>query len=192
MHNGGSHTEERPTSAGPEVRGEVVSRVQRELDEQHRQHEQQMRLHQEQLERMRQGSGSAEASNKHTATNHSHGKTRSRSVDDDPAATASNAADVLFDSLDTNGDGVITRTEFTTGLQQASGQSNQSPDNSPPLRSGEINGMQEVDAERQRLREEIAAAADAAEAAMHQTTGTVAASSHVHALVATPSLNNLP
>ena len=84
------------------------------------------------------------------------------------AAAASNVADALFDSLDTNGDGVITRDEFTTGLQQSTDKLDQSPDNPPALRTSEISGMQEVDAERQRLREEIAAAADAAEARAHQ------------------------
>jgi len=72
---------------------------------------------------------------------------------------------MLFDRLDANGDGVITRSEFTTALK--------STDNSPEgptWRSDEMNGMEEVDTERQRLRDEIAAAADAAEMAMHQTT----------------------
>jgi Ca2+-binding EF-hand superfamily protein len=177
----GRHSMERRASPGPDLRGEISAQVQLELDEQRRQHEQQMRIHQEQLERMQQDSGSTEAPHTRTATNHSRGENEPRSADGNLAATASSVTDVLFDRLDTNGDGVITRAEFTTGLQRASRQSNQSPYNSPPLRSSEVNGMQEVDAERQRLRDEIAAAADAAETslAMHQTT--VTASPHVHA-----------
>jgi len=140
-------------SAGSELRDEIAASVQRELDEQHRKHEQQMRTHQEQLDRMKQ---------------------QSDSMDDRAPNTVT---DALFDRLDTNGDGIITRSEFTSGLQQSSSTNSQgeSPQGESPsmplLRHSEMSGMQEVDLERQRLREEIARAADAAEAAMHQTGG---------------------
>ena len=156
--------------ASVELDNEISANVQRELDDQRRQHEQQMRIHQEQLERIRRGSGYMEP-HTNAAIKHSQGEPESRtglSAGGNIALTAS-VADVLFDTLDTNGDGVITRAEFTSGLQRTSGESDVSPNSPPPLRRGEITGIQEVDAERKRLRAEIAAAADTAEAAMRQS-----------------------
>ena len=166
--------------ASVELDNEISPSVQRELDEQHRQHEQQMRIHQEQLERIRRGSGSMEVSHANAAIKHSRGEPQSRtgpSAGGNINGTAS-AADILFDTLDTNGDGIITRADFTSGLQQTSGESDVSPNSPPPLRRSEITGIREVDAERQRLRAEIAAAADTAEAAMRQSKPN--SSPHVH------------